>query len=382
LSAATLGVEIDFIGDVYHLDHEGGFRNTTAEERRTEMVHFGRWWDIEFGLPARNRDDWGFYGLREDCLRNDARIVTLEAKTYAIGEEQNRADHEMMACLTRPAGSPDIAAAALFHTICAAHREKRRLICRIVDPQLAVTLSGFDVVASRFSVEMRCNWDWSSCTAAGYTIRPMAPEPGTLHYDDWIFEQRDCGFRIYEYGSEREIAVLPAVRPVDEPEFNPVLTRRLLRAYLHLQEQGARKIAIYGAGGHTKGLLQWGMPDNFHLAAIVDTPSLSKLESMNVDAVLLSSASFESDMAAECRNRGFSNVTALYNDWPRDMWRSGETPLLERRGGCAIDKKSRSHLSGADGVVARDGRFGVSHHPVPSISERVLLQEAQIGITV
>src|SRR5262245_21381879 len=34
-------------------------------------------------------------------------------------------------------------------------------------------------------------------------------------------------------------------------------------------------------------------------------------------------------------------------------------PLLVRRGGCAIKKKSRSYRSGADGVVAHDASVGM-----------------------
>jgi hypothetical protein len=99
-----------------------------------------------------------------------------------------------------------------------------------------------------------------------------------------------------------------------------VLSRRLLRACLQLQEQRAKKIAIYGAGSHTNSLLQWGLPDTLSLATIVETKTLSALQSVTVDAVLLSSSSFESDMAEECRHHGLRNVIALYNDWPRQMW--------------------------------------------------------------
>src|SRR5215510_13918497 len=35
-------------------------------------------------------------------------------------------------------------------------------------------------------------------------------------------------------------------------------------------------------------------------------------------------------------------------------------PSLERRGGCASKKKSRSHRSSADGVVAHKPRFGIN----------------------
>src|SRR5947207_7869617 len=79
LSAAAQGVEIEFIGDVFHLDHEGGFRNTGSAELNTNAVHFGRWWDIEFGLPVRNSEAWGFQGLREHLHKANPRIVALDS---------------------------------------------------------------------------------------------------------------------------------------------------------------------------------------------------------------------------------------------------------------------------------------------------------------
>jgi hypothetical protein len=186
-----------------------------------------------------------------------------------------------------------------------------------------------EAVASRFSVPIYCNAKfprWSEHGIAGYTVRPVTQEPETLRHDDWIVEETDSGLRIHAYGDGVEIQPLPTVVCVREPEFNPVLTRRLLRACLQLQEQEAKRVAIYGAGGHTASLLRWGLPDNLQLAAIVDTGSLSYLRSIRLDAVLLSSASFESDMAAECRRRCIRNVIALYGDWPKDIWRIGAMP--------------------------------------------------------
>ena len=52
-------------------------------------------------------------------------------------------------------------------------------------------------------------------------------------------------------------------------------------------------------------------------------------------------------------------------------------PSLQRRGGCGINQKSRSHPGAADGVVAYRMRFGmhleagcVSDHPVRASLER------------
>jgi hypothetical protein len=344
-------VGIEFIGDVYHLDHDGGFRNTASTELNAEGVHFGRWWDIEFGLPAANSRGWGFASVREHQAENNPRVVTLEADDYAVSEEQNLLDREMMTWLTRPVDSPDTAAAHLLHTICAAHRERRRLACRVTDPRILVTLSGFEAVASRFSVEIFCNWNWPPM--AGYTARPFAAEPSALRDDDWVFEESECGVRVYESGSGREIDVLPEIVPVNEPEFNPLLARRLLRACLHLQNKSARQIAIYGAGSHTRSLLQWGLPDTLELAAIVQTSSLATIASMSIDAVLLSSTSFESDMAEECRRQEIRNVVALYGDW---------LPLLPEEGWLRHQENVPVRKA-ADGVVSNK-MLEVSHHPV------------------
>jgi hypothetical protein len=141
-----------------------------------------------------------------------------------------------------------------------------------------------------------------------------------LRSADWIFEEHDTGVRLYEYGTGRDVDILPKVVRVNEPEFNPVLARRLLWACLGLQTESANRIAICGNGSHTKELLRWGLPDSIELAAIIDTHNLDAIKRMNVDAVLLSSASFETDMSQMCASHGISNVIALYNDWPRNMW--------------------------------------------------------------
>jgi len=318
LSAAARGMNIEFIGDVYHLDHEQGFRNTSSEDRNSERVHFGKWWDIEFGLPVTNSYLWGLYGVREYESETDPRIVTLEPQDFRRSEDQNKVDRELMSWLTRPAGSNEMAAAFLLHTILAAHREQRRLICRLRDPQLAATLAGFDTVASRFGVRICSNWKWPE--VGGFTIRKFSPEPRVLDPRDWVVEDTGHGIWFYEAGSQQGTYVLPEIIRVTQPEFNPVLARRILRAYLALQEKGSRRFAIYGGGSHTKELLQWGIPDTLDLAGIVDSSS-EKLPDVDC-AVLLSSASFESDMAAACSQHGFHNVIALYNDWPRDMWAS------------------------------------------------------------
>jgi hypothetical protein len=309
LSAATHGVQIEFIGNVFHLDHDGGFRNTMPEQRNSSSAHFGSWWDIEFGLPVGNRANWGFSNLRERAIKDDPRMIELDAKDYVVSEGEEGLDRQIMTWLTRPPDSPDNAAALLLHCICAAHRQLRRLICRIADPRSAVTLSGFRSVAEDFGVQIHCDWNWPQIP--GYTVWSFEQEPALLRKSDWIVEERDSSLQVFENGSGCELDILPKTRPVIKPEFNPVLARRLLRAYLRLQQQGTRKIAIYGAGSHTQSLLRWGVPDEIELIGIIENATSLP----NSFAILLSSASFESDMIEACRVRGLHNVIPLYSDW-------------------------------------------------------------------
>jgi hypothetical protein len=318
LSAAAQGVKVEFIGDIYHLDHEQGFRNTNAADRSSDRAHFGKWWDIEFGLPVTNSDLWGLSGMREYESQSDSRIVALEPQDYRIAQERNALDRDVMTWLTRSDDSNEMAAAFLLHTILAAHRERRRLIFRLKDVQLAATLSGFDAVASHFGVRICSNWKWPE--VAGFNIHKFASEPQALEHRDWVVEETAHGMWFYESGTGQGTYVLPGKIRVSEPEFNPVLARRLLRAYLDIQEKGHCRFAICGAGSHTKELLRWGIPDTLELAGIVDSFSQ---EFVDADCpVLLSSASFESDMAAACAQHGIQNIIALYNDWPRNVWAS------------------------------------------------------------
>lgn len=314
LSAAAEGIDIQFIGDVYHLDHEDGFRTPSAEKPNTQSVHFGRWWDIEFGLPVANTIDWGFGDLTETSLDNEGRLIVLNSQDYQLPEEQTLQDLEVMKWVTRSSAEPDSGGAFLMHAICAAHRQRKRLTCVISEPGLLATLSGFEAVASRFSIDIRSNSKLPNLS--GYTRRAFTPEPSLFGDGDWVIEETNGTLWLSEYSTGRMLDVLPDILKVSDPGFNPVLARRLLHAFLHLQNDGCRTIAIYGDGGHTQELLRWGIPDNFKLVQRFDRLP----ESITADAILLSSASSESDMLAQCRERRIPNVIALYTDWPKEMW--------------------------------------------------------------
>jgi hypothetical protein len=325
LSAAAQGVPIEFIGDVYHQDHEGGFRNAPIEERNSSNAHFGGSWDIEFGLPVTNPPDWGFCEQPGQLLDGDERITVLDGGTYQIPAAQAQLEHRMRRWLTSPAGGADWFSAHLYHVICAAQRHGARLLCRTRNKRSLVALAGFQRVAAEFSVPILCNAQIPEI--AGFTVKHFAPEPAHPRPHDWLVEEHGAEVRVAEYGG-KVIDVRPKARPPDNPEFNPVVIRRLLRACLGLQSRQARRIAIYGAGSHTSSLLRWGLPDSLEVAAIlVSDPasgsfaglplrSISDLPSLDVDAVLLSSSSFEPEMAERAREMGVIEVTPLYADWP------------------------------------------------------------------
>jgi len=330
LSAAAKGIGIEFLGNIYHLDHEGGFRNTPAAELKNESIHFGKWWDFEFGLPNINPDEWGFHGLRERPLPEDPRVLMLEANEYRISEDRDRIDRKLRCWLTGPAGSVDVPSALLYHTICGAHREGRRLICRIKENRTCVALSGMEAVAAESSVPIFCSRRWPDLP--GFSLRPFQPVP-ELREGDWILEESGQRFELTQYGSRRTFSALPGVDLIREPEFNPLLGRRLLRAVLRLQRMGVRRIALYGAGGHTESLLRWGFPDGIEAVAIVvsgepggecdgrPVVGFQDLEPLGVEALLLSSCSFEPEMMVRARLEGIPNVLPLYSDWPKDFWR-------------------------------------------------------------
>jgi len=329
LSAMARGVGVEFIGDVYHLDHEGGFRNTGTAELNGETVHFGGMWDIEFGLPVMNSPGWGFDELPERPHRNDSRIVVLDGEDYFVSGERNWRDRELLPWVTHPPNVPDMDSAFLLHAICAAHRERRRIICKVKDGKLAVALAGFASVAFRFWVQIFCDWDWPS-ECGYYTRYRFSPEPETPREEDWILERQGGRLHLRSCGDRSEISVLPVRIPVDNPEFNPMLARRLLYAWLQLQDAGARKIAICGGGSHTKSLLRWGLPDSLELTSVVDSAAIASGQRPDADACLLSSASFETDMQNTCERHGVPNVVALYGGWPRDMWSAeGNTQAVE-----------------------------------------------------
>ena len=345
LAAGARGVDIEFIGDVFHMDHALGIRNTPKDTPDDSTAHYGGLWDVEFGLQEHNPDDWGMQSCGETAWPAEPRIVVLRPEDYSIPASREAPDRLMREWLTRPPARTRRSAAILLHAIETAGRHSRRLTCRLQSPHLAVALSGFAAVAASRGVQVCSNWIWPEQTA--FASQRFEPEPPALDPGDWIFGERDGRVEVVEHGSGRRVQVEPLVRPITEPVFDPFLARRLLRAYLRLHDSGARTIAIYGAGSHTRTLLTWGIPDGLQVMAVIVSrplersfeylPVVSAAEARRLapDAILLSSSAFEPDMLAEAAATGLCNVIPLYTDWPADVWASPDgvrqSPFRELR---------------------------------------------------
>jgi len=330
LGAAARDVPIAFVGTVYHLDHEEGFRNTPPADRDAPTAHFGASWDIEFGLPLLNPPGWGLHDAPEHPDPAEVRIHHLDAPAARLDPSDDRTSRLLETWLRRPADARDETSAGLLHGMVAAFRQGRRLRCRLTSPQALVALAGLAAVAERFGVEVCCNHQWPVCP--GLHPHAFVPEPANAGRRDLIVEETSDGLVFRDHAGVIE-PVLPARLPVDAPAFAPVMGRRLLRAYLRALRAGVRRLGIYGAGGHTTNLLRWGVPETFEVGAIAVTghpsvPALSgipvhaldRLPPAAVDALLLSSATFEPEMLERASAAGFQ-VLPLYGDWPTDFWR-------------------------------------------------------------
>ncbi len=261
LAADARGVDVEFIGRVYHLDHAEGFRNTDPSARTAASVHFGRPWDIEFGLPMTNPDDWGLGRLGAAADAADWRIQVLEPPAAglfsSVDHEVSRRLHEWVT----PPADDGRESATLLHAILEADRRGSRLIARLADPRALAALSGFDRVARAFGVSVHCNHRWPALP--GLSVAPFSPEPVVCNPDDLVVTDR-TGTLTVERPDGRPAACLPTGRPPREPAFDPLLARRWLRVLLAARRAGHQRLGLYGAGSHTRALLAWGVPDDLH----------------------------------------------------------------------------------------------------------------------
>lgn len=334
LSARERGIPIEFIGTVFHLDHAGGFRNTPIAERRSPKAHFGGPWDVEFGLPTLNPANWGLGDLETTTSAPGESMMGRRVETMLgvpdFPPDQQRAGEQLRAWLTDT--EPDWLTSSWLHAIFGAWRERRALWVRLETPRVAARLQGFLGVAGDANLDIRGSW--TAPALDGFTSTPPAedgvavPEPGV-----WMLAEREGAlYRLPDASGESPQAGhswWPAHRPPVEPPFNPLLARRLLRAWIELEMRGARRVLIYGAGSHTHELLAFGWPDGQEIVGIVtsqgdatrfgDLPvrSLASVDPSEADAIVISSATYEPEMAANARAAGFAHVVTLYESWPR-----------------------------------------------------------------
>jgi hypothetical protein len=323
LSARERGIPIQFVGTVFHLDHEGGFRNTRPEERLSPSVHFGRPWDIEFGLPTLNDDAWGL-GDADRASKSD-HIEVLSSTRYPGGLPSRSVELEQSL-----AGSePDWLTSGWLHAIFGAYRAKRRLWVKLASARAAARLQGFLPLAHAIGVEICGRSKWTALE--GYTISPLSSGPlGGPTRGDWCVAETSAGLSLTIDGLPAQI--FPRRRAPLAPAFNPLLARRLLRAWVELTATRARRVLIYGAGSHTSELLSFGWPDCQTLNGIVvsggpdrrfcDLPvtALDRIDPRIADAVVLSSATYEPEMLDAAHRAGFGHVVPLYSSWPAGLW--------------------------------------------------------------
>jgi hypothetical protein len=329
LSAAASGCEIEFIGNVYHLDHGGGRKNTPIDQLNSDTIHFGKLWDLEFGLPVLNPDAWGLEAIPSVKSSAQPQIETLDARSWSIPPDQNYQDRQLQEWLTWPVPEKDGLSALALHGLYSAYKQRRHLIFRPGSVRQCVFFSGMQRAAEEFSVQSFCNFELPDMP--GFSIPTFHAEPVRLNPGDYILEETGGVFRLLEAGSDRMPDVLPHVNRVGTVEYDPLLAKRLLLAYMKMHHDGIRRIAIYGAGSHTQELLGWGMPDDFELVAFLKSDEgvgekwgkplfpINTVASLNIDAVLLSSSAFEPEMIVAARQNGVRCVIPLYSDWRPDI---------------------------------------------------------------
>jgi hypothetical protein len=129
--------------------------------------------------------------------------------------------------------------------------------------------------------------------------------------------------------------------PITNIPFNPFFDRRYLRACLRMQRGGCQRIAINGAGSHTDELLRFGLLDAIGAKAILVTKGqpgsmmgipimpMEQIRTLDIHANLLSSSSFEPEMAEEAPRAAVALVIPLYQDSlrrPHARQTCGKTP--------------------------------------------------------
>ncbi len=328
LGAAARGVRIEFLGNVYHLDHAQGFRRTPEEQRDFGSAHFGGNWDFEFGVPVAGRDGWGLVRCREE-REPGGRITTLRLDGPLFSPSEEEEDRRWQQWLGPPAGGDVRVRLPLLYGLLHAAQAGRQMVIRPRTPAGAVAAAGLARVALDQGVAVSCPWDWPPCSWA--SLPELPAEPVAPRHDQLLLEEGVQGWTV-STGSGDPLDPLPRRLPPDSPAFNPFLCRRLLRALLRCRCHGIRRVALYGAGGHSRELLRWGLPDWLECRAVLaGSPADSHIRGIpvsrpedfdfrQVDAVVLSSVSYEGEMLETMSRIAPSlPVIPLYSDWPAGL---------------------------------------------------------------
>lgn len=329
LSAAARGVPIESLGTVYHLEHSAGFQGTPPELRDTPAAHFGGIWDFEFGLPVLNREDWGLARCREVPGPHE-RISILEPPPRLFTPEEDEEDRRWQEWLSPAPDLFDPGTPEILYAILRCYEERRPLVLRPDQPRSAVAAAALARVAVFHGIPVFWNWRWPSCS--WLTLPEFPTEPSHLPGGALMLEERQGSWLAKHRDESPAGSLLPAKHPPRRPKFNRFLARRLLRAFLTSRAKGYRRLAVFGAGDHTRELLTWGRPDWLQYEAVLSsTPSGATLGSLpvfhpaafdytTVDAVLLSSASFEGEMLKLLDElKPGVPVLPLYADWPAGL---------------------------------------------------------------
>lgn len=319
LNAKTLGHKIEFLGKVYHLDHEQGFLNTSDETKNSASCFFGNNWDIELGLPYKNPESWGFYDPTETGNASEKPLV-IDSTTFESSEERNRLDEKAKAALTGFRESPTSLVAQIFHTFIYAKANELSLQGSFRDDFLAVAFAGLMEASSEWEKEAYLCHDWPD-------DRYIQKSTTAAKYDLHLTEKRNASLELLDSTGQSVPLPVPVTRPIGQPLFDPLLLRRLLGLYLKFLHSGISKIAFYGSGSHTREIISWGIPDSIALGCVystdgsgtplLDLPLLPIAEaSTRLDSqIVLSSKSFETEMLETLSSiRPPGSYFAIYND--------------------------------------------------------------------
>lgn len=298
MSAKVRGVNIRFLGRVFHLEHDEGFRNTDSEQLNSDKAHFGRFWNLQHQIPYVNTHFWGMPNLqhqKSECKNVFILKADKEFKNH-LSKKQDYNDRKSVVAKNNSSG---IKGAQLLHLF-------------------------LDKKLSDFSFNFIFEQEDTKTQLVQFDQNEIKLR--TLKHGYPIL---DIGERVDSLTINNEEYKLPVNIPTikTDPEFNPLLIQRLFKAYKTLEKLNYSKLVIYGLGGHTLQILKIGIPRQFELVGFVETNKslgefhrydvfqVEDLKPEFVDVVLLSSISYENEMLKNCESKGWNRVYRLYGSY-------------------------------------------------------------------